>query len=425
MRIMPPSTSPPRLKRDLGLLEAVGVGLGAIIGAGIFVVTGLAAGAAGPAFLVSLAMAGAAAACNAYSAAQLAMVFPRAGGAYEFGRRLLHPLAGHAAGWLFICSKTAAGAAVALGFGGYLASVVPGIPVRLTALGAVAALTAANLIGIRKSGLLNTVIVTITISVLITLTLACAPSFDSARLRPFAPGGIGGIFEAAALLFFAYTGYARVATLSEEVRNPRVTIPRAMTVTLIVAFGLYAAVGLATLGALGAERMAATGAPLAEAARAAGPPWLPGLVTFAAATAMLGVLLSQIMGVSRTVYAMARQNDLPHALARVSPSRRVPSLAIAATAAAMAVLTAAGGLASAVSVAAFTILAYYIVMNAAALRLLSRPKHGGRCWIPICGLISCAVLLCSLPAATLVAGLCLIAVGLLLRPLFRGRSRQA
>src|SRR5688572_24356259 len=196
------------LRRDLRLIDAVSGGLGAIIGAGIFVVTGVAAGVAGPAFLVGLLLAGIAAACNALSSAQLAAAYPQAGGTYESGYRVLHPWLGFAAGWMFLASKLAAGGTVALGFGSYLAELVPGIPARGAAGSAAVLLTAANYFGIKKAGRLNTAIVAVTLLVLIGFVLAGFPIFDPANLRPFAPAGIPGVLQSAALLFFAYTGYA-------------------------------------------------------------------------------------------------------------------------------------------------------------------------------------------------------------------------
>src|SRR5687767_13231948 len=197
--------SGPGLRRDLGLLDAVGVGLGAIIGAGIFVVTGVAAGVAGPSFLVGLLLAGVAAACNALSSAQLAAAYPQAGGTYEYGYRVLHPWLGFAAGWMFLASKLAAGGTVALGFGSYLAELVPGIPARGAAVSAAVLLTAANHFGIKKAGRLNTAIVAVTLLVLICFVVTGLPAFDPENLQPFAPAGTRRVLESAALLFFAYT----------------------------------------------------------------------------------------------------------------------------------------------------------------------------------------------------------------------------
>src|SRR5687768_6829604 len=199
------------LKRDLRLVDAVGVGLGAIIGAGIFVVTGVAAGVAGPAFLVGLLLAGIAATCNALSSAELAATYPQSGGTYEYGYRLLHPWAGFSAGWMFLCSKLAAAGTVALGLGSAVSEIYSPAPSRLVAMVAVFIVAAANFYGIKKAGRLNTAIVAVTVTSLVYFTAAGLGAFQGENLRPFAPHGWAGVAESAALLFFAYTGYARLA----------------------------------------------------------------------------------------------------------------------------------------------------------------------------------------------------------------------
>src|SRR5688572_11917846 len=169
------------LRRDLRLVDAVGVGLGAIIGAGIFVVTGVAAGVAGPAFLVGLLIAGVAATCNALSSAELAASYPQSGGTYEYGYRLLHPLLGFSAGWMFLASKLAAGGTVALGFGSYFSKLVPFVAPRTAAVIAVILLTVANMFGIKKAGRLNTVIVGVTLLALLAFVVAGISSFELAN----------------------------------------------------------------------------------------------------------------------------------------------------------------------------------------------------------------------------------------------------
>src|SRR5690606_28619109 len=190
-----PPGSPPTLRRDLGLLDAVGIGFGAIVGAGIFVVTGLAAGVAGPAFLVGLGLAGIAATANALSSAQLAARYPQSGGTYEYGYRVLHPWAGFAAGWLFLASKISAAGTVALGLAGYLAGIVPGLPPRVVAVGAVVVFTALNYFGIRRSSRVNLAIVALSLGSLALFAALGAREFDAANLHPFAPRGWRGVLK--------------------------------------------------------------------------------------------------------------------------------------------------------------------------------------------------------------------------------------
>lgn len=415
------SERPTELRRELGLLDAVGVGFGAIVGAGIFVVTGVAAGIAGPAFLVGLLVAAVAATCNALSSAQLAARYPRSGGTYEYGYRVLNPWAGFAAGWMFLASKISAAGTVALGLAGYLDALVPGLHPRVVAVGAVAAFTLLNYFGVRRSSRANLAIVAVSLGALLTFVIVGAGSFRMENLRPFAPGGWRAMMEAAAILFFAYTGYARIATLAEEVREPRRTIPRAIVLTLSGAVLLYAAVAAVAVGVVGAARMAATPAPLREAALALPHPWAATVVAVGGVTAMLGVILSQLLGLSRMAFAMARRGDLPRVLEVVHPRYGVPGRAVLAIGAVAAVVAATGTLRGVASAASFTILVYYGIANLAALRM-PREDRLYPDLIPMIGLLGCAVLAISLAPSVILAGVAVLATGLALRWLLRGRE---
>jgi APA family basic amino acid/polyamine antiporter len=413
------------LRRDLGLADAVAVGLGAIIGAGIFVVTGVAARVAGPAFLVSLVLAGLAATCNALSSAQLAAAYPRSGGTYEYGYRVLGPGLGFAAGWLFLASKLAAGGTVALGFGSYLAALVPGTPERGAGVVAAVALTAANYLGIKKAGRLNTLVVLVSVSVLVLFVGTGLPAVDRFNLSPFAPAGLSGILEAAGLLFFAYTGYARVATLGEEVHDPRKTIPKAIITALAISSVLYLAVSYVAVGTIGAEEMGRSRSPLQQAALAFPMPGMSTVVGIGATTAMLGVLLSQLFAISRMLFAMARKGDLPRRLERVHPRHAVPDLAVFTAGIIIVLVTLVGTLQWVVSAATFTILIYYTITNLAALRMPAREKQYPN-WIPALGLVSCVVLAASLRPAAIAGALALLALGFVLRAaLHHGRPSSA
>ena len=413
-----PAYSQSTLARTLGLADAVAIGIGAVVGAGIFVVTGVAAGIAGPAFLVSLAIAGVAAACNALSSAQLAAEYPQAGGTYEYGYRVLHPWAGFAAGWMFLASKAAAAGTVGLGLGAYLAVLAPGVPARGVAVGAVAVFTALNAWGVRKSATANLAIVAVAVASLLVFAGVALASFDAARLRPFAPEGAGGVMRGAALLFFAYTGYARVATLGEEVRDPRTTIPRAIGITVACALLLYAVVALAAVCAVGAPVLAASPAPLAEAARRLPVAGLERVVAAGAVAAMLGVLLSQILGLSRMVFAMARRGDLPEGLAAVHPRSGAPLWAVLLVGAAAGCLAAWGTLRGIAAAASFAILVYYGIANLAALRMPRAAKRFPDA-VPAVGLVSCAALAVSLAPGTMAAGVATLAAGFVVRAAVR------
>jgi basic amino acid/polyamine antiporter, APA family len=408
----------PELRRDLDLIAAVAVGLGAIIGAGIFVVTGVAAGVAGPAFIVGLFLAGIVATFNALSSAQLAATYPKSGGTYEYGYRVLHPWLGFTAGWMFLASKLAAGGTVALGFAGYFHTLLPAVPERLTAVAAILILTLVNYFGIQKAGRLNIGIVLVSVLSLLIFVVAGISTVQTENYQPFAPSGLGGILQSAALLFFAYTGYARLATLGEEVSNPRQTIPRAIILALGIAILLYMAVAVVAVGSAGTASMASSSSPLESAARGFQFPQVSRVVAIGATTAMLGVLLSQVLGISRMIFAMARRRDLPGFFDHVHPKHAVPDRGLILTALVMLLVALLGTLEVIVSAAAFTILVYYSIANLAALRM--RPADRlFPVWIPVLGLISCLTLAATLPSRIILSGFGLLITGFLFRWLYR------
>ncbi|MDO5522858.1 MAG: APC family permease [Bacteroidia bacterium] len=405
------------LLRALTLKDAVGVGLGAIIGAGIFVVTGVAAGVSGPAFLAGLIVAGIIATFNALSSAQLAGVYPHSGGTYEYGYRLLNPAFGFSAGWMFLLSKLSAAGVVAIGFGSYFYQLAPvGSPLAIS-IAAVLLLTIANYFGIKKAGTLNLIIVSVTLLSLIYLVFSGIPAASAENFKPFAPFGISGIAEASALLFFAFTGYARIATLAEEVRKPEKTIPRAVIITIITAIVLYAAVSVVAVGVIGAESMAASKSPLQVVAEALSAPAVKTVTTIGASTAMLGVLLSQILGISRMMLAMGRRNDLPTFFQSIHRTHRVPHIGIIITGAIILLLTVIGSFEFIVRAASFTILLYYSVTNIAALKQPRNEQIYGKA-IPVLGLAGCVLMSVSLPLNVIITGLGLLLAGFLLRFLF-------
>jgi APA family basic amino acid/polyamine antiporter len=413
--------APPALRRDLGLLDAVGVGFGAIIGAGIFVVTGVAAGIAGPSLLVGLFVAAIAATANALSSAQLAARYPQSGGTYEYGYQVLSPTVGFVAGWMFLASKIAAAGTVAKGLAGYVASMAPDLPPGAVSAGAIAAFTALNYVGVKRSSRVNLAIVSVTITALVALVAGGVSSFRLEHLQPFAPGGWQATAEAAALLFFAYTGYARIATLAEEVHDPRRTIPRAIIITIGGAVLLYAAVALVAVGVVGAPALAATTAPLRVVATASGVPGMATIVAIAAVTAMLGVMLSQIVGLSRMVFAMARRGDLPGWLADVHPRYQVPGRAVLAVGAIAMIVAATGTLRGVASAASFTILVYYGIANVAALKMPRDAKLYPDV-VPVVGLAGCVALAFALPLSVIATGLALTGAGFIARAIVRAGS---
>ncbi|WP_371639829.1 APC family permease [Streptomyces virginiae] len=404
------------LKRTLGVSDAVVVGLGAMVGAGIFAALAPAAGAAGGGLLAALAVAGVVAYCNAHSSARLAARYPASGGTYVYGRERLGPFWGYLAGWGFVIGKTASCAAMALTVGAYLR---PGQQ-HAVAVAAVVALTAASYGGVQKSARIARLIVAVVLAVLAGVVVVCLSSgaADPGRLSG-SPQGIFGLLQGAGLLFFAFAGYARITTLGEEVRDPERTIPRAVPIALGIALLVYAAVAVAALSVLGAEGLAGSSAPLADAVRAAGRPGLAPVVQVGAALAALGSLLALVLGVSRTVLAMARDGHLPRGLAAVHPRHQVPHHAELAVGAVVAVLAATADLRGAIGSSSFGVLAYYAIANASAWTLDSAVK--GRA-VAVVGLSGCVVLACALPLASVAWGATVLAVGVVVYGVRRLRS---
>lgn len=421
-----PST-PGALRREVGVLGATMMGLGSIIGTGVFVSIGIAAGAAGPAVVLAIAVAAMVAVCNGLSSAQLAASHPVSGGTYEYGYRWLQPSLGFTAGWMFLCAKSASAATAALGFGGYIVSVFRLdriewiVPVALMA---VVFLAAIILTGIRRSNASNIAVVSVTLCSLLIFVVAGAPTawrVGTTHLLPFfAPSDgtvspVTGVLRASALMFVAFTGYGRIATLAEEVDHPRRTIPLAVLVTLGISMLLYIAVGIIGVATVGAENFAAAGveqaAPLEVVARTFDIPVVGMIVAAGAVTAMLGVLLNLILGLSRVVLAMGRRGDLPKMLARVSDSG-TPSLATAAVSFVIAGLVMIGSVKVAWSFSAFTVLIYYAITNLAAIQM-SRSERLYPQFIPWLGLCSCLFLAVWVEPEIWGAGLALIVAGLL------------
>lgn len=410
------------LVRALTLKDAVGVGLGAIIGAGIFVVTGVAAGVSGPAFIVGLIIAGVIASFNGLSSAQLAAVYPHSGGTYEYGYRILSPTVGFSAGWMFLISKLSAAGVVAIGFGSYFHQLLPIMSPQIYSVGAVACLTIVNLFGIKKAGLLNLVIVSFTLLSLIYLVFSGIPAVEAENFTPFAPFGVSGIAEAAALLFFAFTGYARIATLAEEVHQPEKTIPKAVVITILSAILLYMAVSVVSIGVVGTEQMAASTSPLQVVANALSAPAINMILGVGASTAMLGVLLSQILGISRMMFAMGRRGDLPALFEKIDDRYKVPHWGIIFTGILILLLTLIGSFEFIVRAASFTILLYYSITNIAALKQPRDEQRFGRA-VPVMGLIGCLAMSVSLPLNVILVGIGLLVAGFLLRLLFRATAQ--
>jgi len=406
-----------QLQRRLGVPAATAIGVASMLGAGIFFVWAPAAADAGAGILIALPLAGAVAALNALSTTRLAMAHPVSGGAYAYGRAELGRVPGFVAGVLFLVGKTASVAAIASIAGAYLWPEFA----RPVAVAAVAVLAIVNATGIRSTAVVSIVIASLVVAVLLAVLIVTA--VQGAGTAPRSPiaftGGGLGVLQGAALIFFTFAGYARVATLGEEVRDPGRTLPRAVIAALAIVLVLSAATAAILLMRLGAHGLAASSSPLADAVG-------PGAETFiriTAAVACLGSLLSVLAGLSRTSLAMARDGELPGRLAGISERTAAPvfaELAVAVVGVAAVLLLDPARL---VGVSACAVLGYYGIAHLAAIararRLGARPPV-----LPLLGLLGCAALALSTPwpAIVGVAVLVLLAVGV--RGVVRAAQRR-
>lgn len=383
-----------------------------MVGAGIFVALAPAAAAAGSGLLVGLGIAAVVAYCNATSSARLAARYPQSGGTYVYGRERLGDFWGYTAGWSFVVGKTASCAAMALTVGYY---VWPPWA-HAVAVAAVVALTALNYTGIQKSALLTRAIVAVVLAVLaaVVVVILGFGDADVSRIGLGSDLSAAGVLQAGGLLFFAFAGYARIATLGEEVRDPARTIPRAIPIALTIALVVYGVVAVAVLAELGSDTLASTPAPLADAVAAAGFPVLEPVVRVGAAVAALGSLLALVLGVSRTTLAMARDHHLPHGLAAVHPRFGSPHRAEVAVGIVVAVAAALADVRDAIGFSSFAVLLYYAIANASAWTLEPEGRRH-RAWaariIPGLGLAGCLLLAFTLPLSSVIVGGCVVLAG--------------
>lgn len=315
--------------------------------------------------------------------------------------------------------KTASCAAMALTVGFYAWPQ----HAHAVAVAAVIALTVVNYLGVQKSAWLTRVIVAVVLAVLaaVVVTAFGSGAAEPVRLGFGADITVAGVLQAAGLLFFAFAGYARIATLGEEVRDPVRTIPRAIPAALAITSVVYATVAVAALAVLGPQQLAHAAAPLTDVVRAAGAGWLEPVVRAGAAVAALGSLLALILGVSRTTLAMARDRHLPHALAAVHPRFAVPHRAELAVGVIVAVVAATADVRAAIGFSSFGVLLYYAIANAAAWTLTRTENRPPRV-IPALGLLGCLTLAFTLPLSAVLAGTAVVTAGALFYALRRLRT---
>jgi len=379
------------LKPTLGLFDATAISVGAIIGAGIFVVTGIVAGLAGSALVFSMLIAAIVALLTALSFAELTAWLPREGSVYEFAYQLVSPFAGFLAGWMWMLSNTFAGAAVSLGFAYYLTALFPSSYVKWVAAILCIAFTALNFLGIRQSATLNNFLVAAKLFILAFFVIFGLGHMNPTNFAPFAPFEMG-VFYGAYYIFFAYGGFARVAVVAEEVKDAERNVPRAILLSLVISTIFYIVVGVVAVGLVGASRLSNSNSPLTEAMSATGSAAAVYLVSAGGLLATASVLLTSILGVSRVAYAMAKRNDLPQALSELHPKYNTPYYSVWIVGFLMALLVLFIDLAKVVAISTFAMLFYYVIANVSALRLKTQ-KRIYPLVVPASGAFTCLTLL--------------------------------
>ena len=409
------------LKRTLNLLDATSVGIGAIIGAGIFVVLGIAIGYAGPSIIISIIIAGIVASFTAFSFAELGSAIPKEGGAYQFAFELISPFAGFLVGCLWLFAQIVAGAAISLGFASYFVAVFPAFSVKIVAVSAALVLTGLNLVGIKQSTTINNILVIVKIAVLCSFIGFGLFQMHPQNLSQFSPSGLFGVLQGAGFIFFAYLGFGRIATLGEEVKNPERNVPLAVLIALIVSLVLYVLTAFTAMGLQDYRILAQSGSPLAEAAKATGNFTLVAAVSLGALIATVSVLLTSLIGLSRVAFAMARNGQLPTSIARVSSRFGTPYVSVLMMGALLTVLAFALDLKQAAAITSFALLATHVIVNLSAIRLRKKMPSSAKKFrvpffplIPSLGLISCVILMFSLPQESWVAAAAVVALSAVL-----------
>jgi APA family basic amino acid/polyamine antiporter len=399
------------LKGKIGLFSATAIGIGTIIGAGIFVVTGIVAGLAGPAIIISMMIAGIIAILNALSFSELSAFLPREGGVYVFAHELISSDVGFIAGWMWVLSNIFVGAAVSLGFAHYIAAIFQPIPVKLAATIICFVFIVLNYLGVRRTTVLNNVLVSTKLFILTFFVVLGVGYFNGSYFTPFAPMGSFGILQGSALIFFAYTGFARITTMAEEVKDPSRTIPRSIILALVTSTVIYLFVSLTAVGLVGYTGLSETGSPLVQAMKITGSQAAVSLVAMGAIVATTSVLLTTILGVSRVTFAMARNNDFPKFLSKIHPKYETPYYAIWITGLLMILAIVFADLTRVVAVSTFASLIYYLIANLAALRLHGKARHYSS-FVPAISLFSCLGLLIFLTFDSWIIGVIALGIGI-------------
>ena len=391
------------LKRTLNLIDATAIGIGAIIGAGIFVVLGIAVGYAGPAVVISMVVAGIVALFSALSFAELGSAIPKQGGTYEFAYQLISPSVAFLSGCLWLFGQTVAGAAVSLGLASYFVAIFPFFPLKVVAVSAALLLTALNLIGTKHSAMINNILVLTKIVILCLFIAFGVFQVNPTNYSQFAPNGFAGILQGAGFIFFAYLGFGRIAALGGEVKNPKKNLPLAILVALATSVVLYVMTGLVATGLQDYRILAVSGSPLADAVKVTGNFTLIAAISFGALVATASVLLTNLIGLSRVSFAMANNGQLPKSMSKIHARFGTPFISILVMGVLMTVLAFVSDLRQTAAITSISILSTHIILHFSVVKLRKRTpdlktfKAPLYPLIPALGIVSCIILMFSLP----------------------------
>ena len=413
------------LRRGIGALDLTALGIGAIIGTGIFVIVGEAISLSGPALVLSFVLAGVTCIFSALSYAELASTIPVSGSAYTYAYATMGEVLAWIIGWDLILEYGVSVAAVAVGWGAYFTELMDSLfgitlsdsislppgdggDVNVPAFVLVLAVAALLVSGIRQSARSNTVMVIIKLVVLAFFIVAALTAFNGDHFSDFAPNGWSGIEDAAALIFFAYIGFDAVSTGSEESKNPGRDLPIAIIGSLVIATILYILVSVAAVGALPADQLAGQDAPLAVALdEGAGISWGADIVTFGALVAITSVVLTILYGQTRVAFSMCRDGLLPTRLATVWEKTRTPVILTLLFAIPIAILAAFVPLKEIAQLVNIGTLFAFLIVNVAVIWLRRTKPEMERGFrvplvpvVPIIGALLCAYLMTKLPGTT-------------------------
>lgn len=412
------------LKKTLGLIDSTALSVGAIIGGGIFVVIGITAGIAGSALIISMLIASLIALLTALSFSELAKWQPITGSVYEYAHQLISNFSGFLTGLMWIISNTFIGAGVSLGFAYYLTAIIPIFQPNQIAAILCLIFTAINLTGAKKSASLNTILVITKLFALLMFIFFGIFYIDTTNFTSFKIIDTN-ILYGAIFIFFAYTGFARVAVVAEEVKNPNQNVPRAMLLSLGISTIIYILVGFVAVGLIGAPQLANSNSPLVEAISITKTQLAIQIVSFGGLLATASVLLTAIFGVSRMTYSMARRGDLPKTLSKLHPKFCTPYISIIIIGLIMTGLVLFIDLTKVVAISTFASLFYYGIANYAAVKLENGRKKKYKI-ISTLGLISCFVMLFSIlfiSPESLIFGFSCLGLGSIYYILRRSRKR--